>query len=711
MPIMTRMRDSMPVILFGLLIAFLITIVFEWGMDYLGLSAGRTDTIGTVNGKKITYKEFTDVVRNFSENQKAQTGVEPDETQLKQIRDQVWQTLVNQHLLNEEVSRLGVSVSDQELRDWVHSENPPEDLRRNFVDSTGQFRRDVYEQFLANPNQFLKDPQGTDQAFGTKWLVDYEKNLRQRRVQEKLQSMMLASIRVTEGEALHRFQDQTQQYDALYVLFEPNSMIRDDEVQLADADLKNYYEENLDNYKMEASRKLKYVQLDEAPSAQDSTSRQAEIEDAAKKAREGIDFLQLVSTYSEKQDSGAFFKRAELAPNIESSVFGAKLGDVIGPILEKDGYHLIKVLDERKGGNDFVHASHILLSLDAGKDTTAIKAKAQQVARLAREGKDFAGLVKEYSTEPGAAERNGDLGWFTKGRMVKPFEDAAFKGKPGEIVGPVRTQFGMHIIKILGRDDREVKIAQIQIAIAPSSQTKNDLFERARDFAYNARESEFSKEAQSIGLEVRESQVQGKGGVVPGIGINESITKWAFDNKVGSVGEPFTLSSGYVVMNIVEAKDAGVKSFDEVKESLRPLAVRKKKLDKVKTIAEEIKAKLSPADSLSSVTAINSSLKVQQTGGFPLGGSVPTIGRDPNFLGAVSALSVGQISPPVLGVRGIYLIQLLNKTPFDSTLYVGQKESLKNQLLQEKRNRFLSDYIAKLKDDAEIEDHRDDFFR
>jgi peptidylprolyl isomerase/peptidyl-prolyl cis-trans isomerase D len=269
----------------------------------------------------------------------------------------------------------------------------------------------------------------------------------------------------------------------------------------------------------------------------------------------------------------------------------------------------------------------------------------------------------------------------------------------------------MHIIKILGRDNREVKIAQIQIAIAPSSQTKNDIFERARDFAYNARSSDFSKEAQSIGLEARESQIQGKGGVIPGIGINESITKWAFDSKVGSVGEPFTITGGYVVMNIVEAKDAGVRPFDEVKESLRPLTERKKKLDKAKTIAEDIKAKLSTADSLSRVAAINSSLKVQQTGGFPLGGSVPGIGRDPGFVGAVSALSVGQISSPVLGVRGIYLIQLLSKTPFDSTLYAGQKESLKNQLLQEKRNRFLSDYIAMLKDDATIEDHRDDFFR
>ena len=711
MPIMTRMRDSMPVILFGLLIAFLITIIFEWGMDYLGIRTGRTDTIGKVNGKKITYKDFTDVVRNYSENQKAQTGVEPDETQLKQIRDQVWQTMVNQDLLEEEIARLGITVSDQELFDWVHSENPPDDLKRFFVDSTGQFRKDVYEAFLENPNQVLRDPQGADPLFGSKWLVDYEKNLRQRRLQEKLQSLVLASLRVGDGEVLHRFQDQHQQYDAMYVLFDPNMMVKDEDANLTDADLRSYYEENLDNYKVEASRKLKYVYFAETASPKDSSDRKDEIEDAARKAKEGMDFLQLVGTYSEKPDSGNFFRRGELSQSIEGLVFAAKVGDVIGPILEKDGYHLIKVLDERKGANEYIHASHVLLSVDASGDSNAVKAKAQMVARLAREGKNFAGLVKEYSTEPGAAQREGDLGWFTKGRMVKPFEDAAFKGKPGEIVGPVRTQFGWHIIKILGRDSREVKIAQIRIEIGPSSQTKNDLFERARDFAYNAREADLVKQAQSLGFEVRETELQGKGGVIPGIGFNESINKWAFDHKVGTVSEPYTVTNGYAVMAIAEAKDAGVKSFDEVKESLRPLALRNKKIEKTKVLAAEIRSKLSPADSMATVSTLNPALKAQHTGSFTLGGSVPTIGRDLNFAGVVSAMSPGQISQPVSGIRGVYLIELLSKSPFDSAAYSAQKEALRNQLLQEKQNRFMTDYLTRLKDEATIEDHRDEFFR
>jgi peptidyl-prolyl cis-trans isomerase D len=179
MPIMTRMRDSMPVILFGLLIAFLITIIFEWGMDYLGMSGGGgSDVVGKINGTKVTYKEFSEMVKSASDNQKAQSGAEPDETALTQIREQVWQNIVTQRLVDEELQRMGIVVSDQELINWVRGETPPDDLRKNFTDSTGTFRRDVYEQFLANPNQFVRDPSGADKEFGTKWLMQYEQNLR-----------------------------------------------------------------------------------------------------------------------------------------------------------------------------------------------------------------------------------------------------------------------------------------------------------------------------------------------------------------------------------------------------------------------------------------------------------------------------------------------------------------------------------------------------
>jgi parvulin-like peptidyl-prolyl isomerase len=705
------MRDNMPVILFGLLITFLITIVFEWGMDYLGLRSRGGDVVGKINGRTIHYKEFADLLKSYSDNQKAQTGNDPDETQMQQARDQVWQSLVMQEILEEEIHRLGLTVTDQELVDWVRGDNPPEDLRRNFVDSTGQFRRDMYDQFLSNPNQFIRDPKGVEADFGTRWLAEYERTLRLRRLQEKLQSIVSASVRVSEGELRERFIDQNEKFGALFATFDANTLVKDDAVTLTDADVKAYYEDNLDQYRYEATRKLKYVLFPEAASGADSLARQRDIEDAAAKAKSGMDFIQLVYTYADKPDSGAYFGHGEMNPTLENAVFNAKVGDVVGPILDADGYHLLKVLDERTSGKEFIKASHILLTLQSEPDSNAVKTLAGKVAKEARAGKDFASLAKEYSKDVVSAQRGGDLGWFTRGRMTPAFEKAAFDASLGEIVGPVRTPFGLHIIKVTGRDSRELKVANITLKIAPSAQTKNDLLDRARDFAYNARESEFSKEAQQTGFDAREVQIQEKGGVIPGIGVNQAISKWAFESKVGAVSEPFTLNNGYVVCEVSEAKDAGIRTFDEVKESIRPLALRKKKIEAANAMAAELRAKLASSDSLTKIRELNPAIPVQETGQFTLAGAIPGVGRDLSFIGAVSGLQVGQISPPVQSQRGAYLIQLLSRSTFDSSAYNAQRGALESRLLQDKRNRFFADWLEKLKEKADVEDRRDVFFR
>jgi parvulin-like peptidyl-prolyl isomerase len=702
---MSRMRDNMPLILFLLLIAFLITIIFEWGMDYLGLRYGRGDIVGKINGKKVTVQEYNELVRTMTDQMKTQSGgKEPEESELQRIREQAWQGLVTQQVLDEETRRLGISVTDKEITDWVYGENPPEDLKRYFVDSTGRFMRENFEAFLREPSRYIRDPHGNDPNYGTRWLTDYEKNLRQRRVQEKLQSVIAASIRISEGEVLQRYLDQYQQYTAAYAAFDANTLIKDEDVHLTDADIRKYYDDNIEQYKIEPFRKLKFVFFPETASAADSASRRRDIEDAAAKARSGSDFLDLVSTYSDKPDSGVFFKRGELSLATDEAVFGANIGDVVGPMKDSEGYRLFKVVEERNGDKEFVHARHILFVMTG--DTNAVKAKARTVLQEARSGKNFAELAKTYSLDPGSGAGGGDLGWFTKGRWVPPFESAVFKAKVGEIIGPVRTQFGLHIIKVEGRDNSERKIITIVSKIEPSSQTKNDIQERARDFAANARESEFVKEAQQLGFDVRETQVQEKGGVVPGIGVNEHITKWAFDKKVGTVSEPFPVAGGHAVFVVVEAKSEGVRPFDELKESLRPLALRKKKIEQSKQIAADIRGKLVVGDSLTKVKDLNPAIPVQQTGPFTVGGSVPGIGRDPSFMGTVAALKIGEVSPAVQGARGAYLIQLLSKATVDSASYAVQREVLRSRMLQEKRSRFFGEWLEALKGKADIDDRR-----
>jgi hypothetical protein len=214
-----------------------------------------------------------------------------------------------------------------------------------------------------------------------------------------------------------------------------------------------------------------------------------------------------------------------------------------------------------------------------------------------------------------------------------------------------------------------------------------------------------------MGFDVRETTIQEEGGVIPGIGLNESITRWAFNNSVGTVSEPYTVTNGYAILAIADAKDAGIRPFDEVKESIRPLALRESRIDRTLEMAGDIRDQLGPEDGLTAVLELNPDLKVQDTGEFTLSAAIPGVGRDLSFLGAVAGLDVGAVSSPVRSGRGAFLIQLLSRSELDSVAYATQKQDVRARLLQEKRNRILADWLDQLKNLADIEDHRDLYFR
>lgn len=696
MAIMTRMRDNMPVILVGLVIAFVLTIIFEWGMDFLGLQSQRASYVGKINNRTVPYEEFTEMVRQASD-QSGQNNPEPDENQMTQIREQVWNTLVNQTLIEEEMQRLGIVVTDEEIVDWVHGPNPPEFLRRQFVDSTGVFNRAAYDNAIG-------DPQNREA-----W-ISVERMLRQQRAQEKLQSLLFASIRATEPEVFQRYADQNVKLDAEYILFDPNRLVKDEELEVTEEDIKKFYAEKAEDYKVEATRKLKYVRFSDAPSAQDTQSVLADLEDILKQVKQGADFIETAGLYGQVQSTDAFFKRGELGQIKEEAVFNVKVGDVVGPLKDFDGFHLIKVLGARDGKDEFIRASHILISIENSDSASALR-HAREVLAEVRRGGDFERLAAQYSKDPGSAGRGGDLGWFGKGRMVKEFDQAAFKAKVGQVVGPVKSQFGYHIIKVIARSKREVKIADIDLPVKASSQTRSEIYQNTLDFAYLSKQEGFTEAASQLGFQVQETTPFTKGTAIPGIGLHQSISKFAFDGKVGDVSDVIALESGYGVFMIDEVKPAGVKPLDEVRDAIKFRVLREKKLERVKKMAEDFRNRLGSLDSLGTVVVGHPDLKVQRTGPFSPGGFVPNLGRDLAFMGVASALPQGEVSKPVEGVRGYFLIKVISKTQVDSASYQAQRQNIMAQLTQEKRSRFVSEWLEQLKKNADIEDNRDLFYR
>ena len=155
MPLMTKIRESMATVFAVFAGVFVVYIVLDWGMDITGRKHSRQSSegqeIGMINKQPILYKDFAEFVRQAADNQKTQTKTEPDDEQMKLIRDQIWNQLVEQELYDEEIKHLGITVTDQEIVDWVRGENPPDFLRKQFTDSTGTFNRQGYESAIQDP--------------------------------------------------------------------------------------------------------------------------------------------------------------------------------------------------------------------------------------------------------------------------------------------------------------------------------------------------------------------------------------------------------------------------------------------------------------------------------------------------------------------------------------------------------------------------------
>jgi peptidyl-prolyl cis-trans isomerase D len=700
MPLMTQIRNNLTKAFAVFAVFFIVYIVLDWGMDLSGRRHQvAKDYIGVVNGTKINYREFGDMLKQQSDAYRKQTSNEPDDETERQLRTQVWNSLVQQILIDNELNRLGIAVTDDEIRDILLGPNPPEMVASQFRDSTGTFNRAAYEQAIMSPQN--------RQA-----IIQVEDQVRRQRRLEKLQSLLFAATRVTEGEIRQRFEDRSIAMDAEYVLFDPNVFIPDSAVQISDDDLKKYYNAHQEDYKVRAARKLKYVFFSLAPSQEDSVGVLTEMNRLLAQAKSGSNFVELAKTYSEiPVNDTTFVKHGELSRQRETAAFSARKGEIIGPVADFAGYHLMKVLDERRGKNEYVRASHILLSAASGLDSAAQIQKAKDILKRARSGENFGALARQYSDDAGSQVADGDLGWNGRGGWVKPFEQAAFGAKVGDIVGPIRSQFGWHIIKVTGHDDRELRLATLTMKVKSSTQSNDATNSRAQDYGYLAKEEGFEKAAEVSSYQVRETPEFSKGSVIPGIGLNEPAMNFAFEKKLDAISDPVAVTNGVAVFKISGIREEGVRPFDDVKPVLRFQVIRQKKMQMLLERVDAFYKNLGPNADLATAARTEPKLTERRTGSFKAQDAPQGVGRDYSFIGHVVTLKPGEISKPFEGTRGYYIVKLLSKAQFDSTQYASEKNTLHDQILQDKRSRMFSDWLTALRDRADIEDLRDKFYR
>ncbi len=704
MGLMNKLRDKTHIILIILIVAFLATIVFEWGMNYLGLRGGEAPVLGSVNGKEINLQEYEAQVQAATEQQRQQTGEDLDETMVQMIRDQVWDQMVTQMLAQQTIEKLGIKVTNQEILNWVYNspQTLPDVVKRNFVDSTGQFNMQIYQQALAT-----KTPEVT------KFWAQVEEYLKQTLLSQKLQSVITASVRVSEADVLQKYKDDNISASFTYLPFDV-STIPDAQIQINDNDLKAYYDSHKEDYKSQENAKLKYVLFSDAPTIDDSISTEKQLRALTKEFKKypasgDSSLISFVNTNSLTKFNDNFVKPSEIPAEVASFLFSAKKDSVSDVIKSADGYHMVRLIDSKDGEDLFVNASHILISF--GSDTNAAKVKAEQIYARAKNGEDFSKLAADNSDDASNKNKGGSLGYFTKGAMVKPFEDAAMNANVGEIVGPVKTTFGYHIIKVNDKQKKLFKFADLKKPVKTSSRTKDAVRKRAEDFAYISKKGNFDEEAAKLNMKAVEVPPITKESFIPGAGQNKTVSKFAFNEKKGSVSDPIKIQTGYAVYLIVDRQPAGYSNFDDIKATTITQQVRlEKKLDILKQQAMDMKGKITNND-LMSLKNINPQLNIQTADSVTVSKPVPQIGADFDFYSALFKLQNGQISEPIRTQKGYYLVQVKNITPFDPEKFKTQADAIRTGLIQNRKQTILQEWLADLKEKAVIVDNRDKFFR
>ncbi|MBW3660363.1 MAG: peptidyl-prolyl cis-trans isomerase [Gemmatimonadetes bacterium] len=346
-----------------------------------------------------------------------------------------------------------------------------------------------------------------------------------------------------------------------------------------------------------------------------------------------------------------------------------------------------------------------------GADSARVAALADSLAGEAREeDADFAALAEDHSDDAITAQRGGDLGWIRPEAMTPAIAEVLRTGEPGEVVGPVRSPFGWHVLKIEDRQTQEgqtrVRARQILLAIEPSSEARQAAREAARAFAQAAggEQGAFDSAAAEHGLEVHDPPVFEKGIVVPGLGPAPMLTAFVFENPVGSISGPLEQDGDLYVVRVDRRYPAGYVAFERVAPRIRAELVRRERLERTRAIGSEITDVVRQRGLEGAAERYG--LEVRTTDWFNRTNNIPGVGSGTPVAGAAFGLAEGQTAGPIETERGLYFLRVLEKDPVDPQAYEQAKPELMAQIRREKMQRMFTTWFEGLKERAEVVDNR-----
>lgn len=606
----------------------LIVVVFA----FWGVGSGffnQVHPVATVDGDKILADEVqqqADVMRRTYQNV---YGPQANEL-LKHInlREQALEQVINQRLVAQEAKRLGLQVSNTDLRRTIAAERA--------FQFGGQFDMQTYEAVLAENG--MTPP-------------EFESLRRTELTMKLLRDMVTQAVLLSDVQARQAYDQRNEKIILAYLEVPSADFIT--QIHTTDAQVQKFYQDNGEMFREPERVKVDYILYDPIKLGEKVVFTDKEIADFYKQK------LNTLFSYPER-----------------------------------------------------VRAQHILIAIAPGAPAQArekAKAKADSILKQLDRGADFSKLAAQYSDDPGSRDHGGDLGFFERGQMIKPFEDAAFSLKPGQVSAVVGTRFGYHIIKV-----NEVKPAHTDTLAEAKPRIVESLRARAGQKAAIAAQREdlaaalggakLKDLAAKHGLEVATTPMFANGQQIPNIERNPDFTSAAFKLGKGEVAAVNGRDSGLFLIQLVDRDPAHIPPLKKIEDSVRDALVRREAEDQARIRAESLIKQIKNAADFNKV-AETSHITIHKTDPFDRSSNtVPTIGDFPEVTQAVGDIApVPGVIPRLMVQSGnYYIIELLSRQFPTTDQWTKAAPSFKNELLESMRDQAWENFIDGLKRTAQI---------
>lgn len=659
--------------------------------------------LADVNGKRIEYKDYEKLRSAYEENMKARSkdGSVSDEERT-QIQEQVWNDIVNETLVNEEMAKLGIELTDKELQDMMTGPFADPMVQQNFRDpNTGVFDPNKVSQYI---NSLSQDKTGAQRQ---QW-KEFEDALIKSRLTTKYNDLITKGIYMPKF-MMDDMSVQATSKSSIDFVSVPYTAINDADVKVSDDDIKKFMDKNAEQMKsQEATAKVDYVAFDIIPSKDDTAASLGVINTLATEFSTTTDNETFLANNSEDIFKDIYYTEANLEMPNPAEVINAGVGTIVGPTYFNGVYKLAKVVS-KKSQPDSVKASHILIAITEQRNEAAAKASIDSIEAMVKSGAPFEQLAATRSDDQQSGKKGGDFGYFNYEMMGTQLPDIAkfaYDGKTGEMK-VIKTNYGFHLVKITDQKDFKpaAQVAMFSKTLQAGEATRSAAFAKANEFTSKAKDAKsFEATAKAMGKDKRVAEnITKTQQNIQGLGNARDLSRWAFDGKIGAVSPIYTLDDKCVVAVLNSRLEKG--SLPSI-ESVRPqIENMLKKEKKGKMIADKYKGQALAAIATGATTTVKTADTV-----LMLGGGNQEIGMEPKVIGAsFNKANLNKVSTGIPGEQGVFFITVKNMVP--GTKQQGPANPMQARQMEMQIAQQAPQYIQYiLKKKAKIEDNRSNFF-